>query len=567
MKAELIARLEELLKAEDIQSIKTDVRNLIGDYNAETAKERHVQQEEFNAVEHEEGVDFQFSPNPIDEQFEQLLENYRERAREHGKKIAEEQKENLAIKTALLEELDKLIKEEENIKTAFDRFNLISEKWKATGDVPGDKFKDIQDQFTHQKDTFFYNVKIYKELREHDLKINHKRKEELIEKTRALLGMDSIREMDNLVRAYQREWNDIGPSSRESYKELGDTFFSVCREIIEKVRAHYDEIKGELEANLERKRALVEKMKQMLSLEIKNHSTWNKKTDEVVALQKEWKDSGFAPKKENEEIWQEFRGLCDLFFKSKGEYYESRRSEQDGSKEKKEVLIARARELQNSEDWKATTDEILTLQKRWKDCGASSPRDEQKLWQQFRAACDHFFQAKKKHYEGLGDRHEENLKLKLSVLEELEAFTLSGEKGKDILALKDFSARFSAIGHIPKEKMKEVMDRYHKALDKHYGSIDISEEERRMMNFREKVESAKDHGGSDNFIRKESNFLREKIDKLKTTVLQYQNNMEIFTGKGADALKKEIEKKIKQAEREIEDARKKLTLLRDQAKK
>lgn len=259
--------------------------------------------------------------------------------------------------------------------------------------------------------------------------------------------------------------------------------------------------------------------------------------------------------------------MCDLFFKRKGEYYESRRSEQDGSKEKKEALIARARELQNSEDWKATTDEILTLQKRWKDCGASSPRDEQKLWQQFRAACDHFFQAKKKHYEGLGDRHEENLKLKLSVLEELEAFTLSGEKGKDILALKDFSARFSAIGHIPKEKMKEVMDRYHKALDKHYGSIDISEEERRMMNFREKVESAKDHGGSDNFIRKESNFLREKIDKLKSTVLQYQNNMEIFTGKGADALKKEIEKKIKQAEREIEDARKKLTLLRDQAKK
>lgn len=567
MKAELIARLEELMKAEDIQTIKVDVRNLINDYNAETAKERQVQQEEFNSVEHEEGVDFVFTPQPIDEQFETLLESYRERVREHGLKIAEEQKENLAVKTALLEELDKLIKEEENIKTAFDRFNAISEKWKSVGDVPGDKFKDIQDQFTHLKDTFFYNVKIYKELREHDLKINQKRKEELIEKAKELLTLDSIRDMDMQVRVLQREWNDIGPSSRESYKELGDNFFGICREVIEKIRAHYDEIKGELEANLERKKGLIEKLKQIINLDIKNHATWTKKTEEVVALQKEWKDSGFAPKKENEEVWQEFRGLCDSFFQHKGEYYETRRAGQDGSKEKKEALISRAREIQNSEDWKSTTEEILKLQKQWKDCGASAPRDEQKLWQQFRAACDHFFQAKKKHFEGLGDRHEENLKAKLTVLEELESFVLSGEKSRDIITLKDFSSRFSAIGHIPKEKMKEVMDRYHKALDKLYGGIDVSEEERRMMNFREKVEAAKDHGGSDNFIRKESNFLREKIDKLKNTVIQYQNNMEIFTGKGADALKKEIEKKIKQAEREIDDARKKLTLLREQTKK
>jgi hypothetical protein len=564
MKTELIERLKGLLANEDVVSIKNDVKSVINDFNAETAKERRLQQEAWDSEEHEEGAMFDFLTGENDGIFELLVQQYKDRVQEHGKKIAEEQKANLTTKLDILEEFEKLTREEEDIKAAFDRFNAISEKWKAVGDIPGDRYKEVQDRFLSLKDTFFYKVNIYKELRELDLKKNTQAKEDLITRAKELLALESIKDMEMSIRALQKEWSDIGPSTRETYKELGDTFFGIVREVVERIKGHYDSIKQEQEGNLSRKRELVEKMKPILSLDLKNHASWNKKTDEVLALQKEWKEIGFAPKKENEEVWQEFRTLCDLFFERKGKYYESRRSEQDQSKKNKEELIAKAREIQHSTDWKKTTEELVFLQKKWKDCGAATPRDEQKLWQQFRAACDVFFQNKKKHFEGMGERQEENLALKESILSQIEAYQLSGEKNKDISTLKELSTSFMAIGHVPKEKIKDLFDRYHKALDAKYGGIQMDQDERKMMAFKERISEAKDSGDGERFIKRERQFLREKIDHLRTTVLQYQNNMERFTGAGAEALKKEIEKKIRQSEKEIEEARKKLSLLRDQ---
>ena len=178
---------------------------------------------------------------------------------------------------------------EENIGKMFSVFNELHEKWNAVGNVPGDKYRELTDEYQAVREQFFYNVNIYKALQENDLKINAKKKEVLIEKAKEAVKLEDLKEMDMLLRSYQKEWMDVGPSPRETYQELGDTFFNTCREGYARIQEHYDAIRAEHSQNLDKKKALVEEVRQVLDLEITNHGTWTKKTDEIIALQSKWK--------------------------------------------------------------------------------------------------------------------------------------------------------------------------------------------------------------------------------------------------------------------------------------
>ncbi|MFT5922075.1 MAG: hypothetical protein ACI8TS_001407, partial [Flavobacteriales bacterium] len=240
MNTELVQKLEVLLQIDDITSIKTEVRDLMADAKAQTAKDRQIQLEKWQGEEHEEGAEFHYIESPEKEQLDALMETYRARTKEHGKKIADEQRNNLNAKNDLLNQLQSLIKEEENVGKAFATFKEIEEKLRATGDVPGDQYREFQERFTLLKNDFYYNINIYKELQENDLKINLKKKEDLIGLAKDLLKMEDVKELDLLVRSYQKQWSDIGPSPRENWKEIGDEFFGVLRESIQKIQAHYD---------------------------------------------------------------------------------------------------------------------------------------------------------------------------------------------------------------------------------------------------------------------------------------------------------------------------------------
>jgi Domain of Unknown Function (DUF349) len=299
-----------------------------------------------------------------------------------------------------------------------------------------------------------------------------------------------------------------------------------------------------------------------LEKETGNLGAWNKLTDETIALQEEWKNTGWARKKDNDEAWNEFRGLCDLFFERRGKFMGERRSGYKDNRVKKEALIAKAKELQDSTDWKNTTEVFKKLQADWKGVGAADPRDEMKLWQQFRSASDHFFKNKKEHTSTIAQEQVGNLEKKEELLKEIEEFQLTGQKAEDLKYLKEFSERWHSVGFIPKDNLKDIIDRYTKALDSKYGSINAEREEQEMNRFRSRVSNIKNSDNGQNNMRREEQFMREKIDRLKKDIQQYENNMTIFTGKGAEALRKDIEKKIQSAQREIEDIRKKIDLLK-----
>lgn len=564
MKTTLIEKLHEVLQAEEVMSIREAVKSIRNDWKAETVKERQLQLEEYNALVVDEGTEkpeFVYTPHELEGKFQELLKAYEDRIEEHGKKLAAERQKNFETKTGIIAEFEKLITDEENIGKAFSAHKSLKEKWDATGDVPGDKYHELQDKWQKLNHSFFYNITIYKTLQEHDLKVNQKKKEELIEEVKGLSTIENINELELLVKKFQREWMNIGPSPRETYKEMGDTFFGILRESQNRIQAHYDTLHASSEENLSKKKALVDKMREILQMEITNASTWNRWTDEVLKLQEEWRTIGWTKKKENEEIWQEFRGLCDLFFTKRKEQVEKRKSAYKEHRDKKEALIAKAKELQDSDDWKGTTEALKKLQEQWKNVGSADPREEQKLWQRFRSACDIFFQRKKVHFGEMVNQQEENLRLKNVLLEEIESKELGENKGENLAWLKDFSERWHGVGYVPKEHVKSIMDRYNAALDKKYGQINAEREEREMSAFRNRVEAIKSGGQGDQAIRKEKNFLREKLDRLGAQIKQYENNMGFFTGKGAEQMRKEIEKKIQAAERERDEIKKKMDLL------
>lgn len=561
MKNQLVEKLHELLSTEDIMSVRSAVRDIRNDWKAETAKERVIQEEAFKAVEQPEGNEFVYTPHELEGRFQELLKIYEDRIEEQGKILAAERAKNLEIKNQILADFEKLIQDEQNIGKAFGGQKELKEKWDATGDVPGDKHQELHDKWHKLNHEFHYNINIYKSLQEHDLKINQKKKEEMIEEAKSLAEVENINDLEVLVRKFQREWMNIGPSPRDTYKEIGDQFFAVLRVAQERIQKHYEELGAHSEENLAKKRELVAKMKEILSMEMTNASTWNRWTDEVLKHQEEWRTIGWARKKENEEVWQEFRGLCDLFFSKRNAFNEQRKEFYKDRKEKKLSLIDKVKALQDSTEWKQAAEEIKKLQDQWKAVGAADPRDEQKLWQKFRSHCDTFFNRRKEHFDKVGGQQEENLALKDALLEELAAFELTGNKAQDLTTLKHFGDRWRAIGFVPKEHVKRVMDRFNEILDAKYGQLNAEREQREMESFRNKLADIKGGQDGDFKLRKEKSMMREKIEKLKHQIAQYENNMGIFTGKGAEALKLDIEKKIKATKREIEDIKKKMDLL------
>ena len=561
MRSDILTRIQELLKQEDLEAIRKDVRSAIDEFRALTKDEIRRQREAWQALEHEPDDHFEYQPDAEETAFEEAVNAFRSREKEWRQKVAEEQRANLALKEAMLERLRNTIQEEENIGAAFAVFNEVREEWEKVGDVPGDKHKDVHDAYYRLRDEFFYNINIYKELKDHDLRINERAKEELIEQAKGLAAIEALPEREKVARSLQKQWLDVGPSPRETYQEMADTFFGMIRPIFDEVKAHYDEIRATFGANAETKQSLIDELRAFLADEVEaSHTGWKAATEKVLALQTRWKEVGFAGKEHNEDLWQTFRGLADVFFEKKQLFYDAQKAANSENKDKKVALIEKAEAIQDSTDWRKTTDAMIALQNEWKAVGACSPGDEQKLWRRFRKAQDTFFKAKKSQFADREATEKANLAEKNALIDEINAFELTGDRKADLDALKEFSSRWSAIGFVPRRSLDELMDRFRAAMDKKYDALSAQRSERSIDAYKQRVENLAD--GDDRSIRREQSILREKMDRLRSRVSKTEENLERFTGKGAEAIREQYEKSIKADRREMDEIREKLKMLR-----
>lgn len=565
MRSELLQRIQDLLQNEDLEAIRKDVRNAIQSFRALTQDEIRSQKEAWEKEEHELDESFVYKPAEEEEKFEELAVEFKTRENAWKAKIAEEQRANLGLKQGLLQELRDTIQEEENIGKAFDSFNKVREKWDAIGDVPGNNYKEVHDEYYRLRDEFFYNINIYKQLQENDLQINHKMKVDLTEKAKKLGEIEDIKEREKAARDLQKQWMDIGPSPRETYKEMGDSFFNLTRPVFDEVKAHYEKMREGFEDNKKLKDAIVNELRELLASDFgePNHKAWQKLTNKVIDMQKRWKSIGFAGKEHNEVLWKEFRELADVFFDKKQVYYDKMKEEGKGAKKAKQALIEKAEALKDSTDWKETTQAMLQLQKDWKNAGSCPPSDEHRLWRKFHKAQDHFFNAKKSQFAERNKEEKANLELKREILKKVEAFKLTKNRANDLNKLKGFSEEWRAIGFVPRKNMDELVNKFSKAMDTHYDALSADRSERSVANYSDRVERLAKGGARD--IKREQSILRDKINRLNSRISSTEENMSRFTGKGAQSIIDQAEKTIKGYQREIEEIKAKLKLLREAA--
>jgi hypothetical protein len=561
MRSEILTRIQALLLQDDLEAIRQDVRSAMDEFRALTTDEVRQQREAWATSEKEPDAVFEYEASPEEQAFEELITTFKEREKLWRKQVAESQKANLEKKLAMLEQLRQTIQEEENIGAAFAVFNGVRVEWDAVGDVPGDQFKIVHDQYYRLRDEFFYNINIYKELKEHDLKVNLKKKEALLADAKALESIEGIREREKQARAIQKQWLDVGPSPRENYQELSDQFFGIIRPIFEEVKSHFDELRASFTAHAEAKESLIEQLREVVAEEVEaNHAGWQAATTKIIALQTAWKTTGFAGKDQNEALWGKFRELADVFFQKKQLFYDAQKSVGKQNKQEKQSLLEQAEATAESTDWKTAVPKMMALQKAWKDVGPCPPSEEQRLFRRFRKIQDQFFTARKAEFAGRDAEEKANLEAKEALLKELESFKLSGDRKADLDSLKDFSSRWNKVGFVPRKAMDSVMERYRAAMDASYDSLSAQRSERAVETYKQRADHLVSSSPQD--VRREQNILREKMDRLKSRVTQTEENLERFTGKGAEAIREQYEKSMEADKREMEEIKTKLVLLR-----
>ncbi len=581
-KSELIARLEELLQQPDVEQVHEQVDALKESYEAHiSTAQQEVHAESAALVEEGEAPaapTTEVAPIPVesapltddeDRKFKQLIDSFNTKVNEIRKQRVKKEAENLAAKMAIMDELRTMITSEENIGTAFQRFQELGEKWKSIGPIPQQNYRELQRDYSHLRDEFFYHIRIYKELRDHDLKKNTAMKQALISDMEAVQHVDSVKEAETMVKEYQEKWHQIGPVVKEEWESIRDNFWNATRVVYDRINEYYKARRAEHEENLQAKQALVDKVKVIAAeADAKNAKDWKSLTDQVMELQTAWKNVGFATKKDNERIWKEFRGACNEFFEKKNTFFTEMKSQFKGAFDKKQALLQQAIQLKTSTDWRQTADKLKALQAQWKEAGSAGPRDENKLWSKFREACDTFFQNRKTHFDALDAEQAVNAQEKEQLLSELEHFTHLPDRGATLDTLKAFSTRWMNSGRVSPKMFDAFNARYRAAMDKQYSTLRLNEDERRRMQFQNRVDDLKSAPDGTDRLDKEIRFLKRKIEEIETEGKQMERNMGMFNFKSASgaAMKADMDKKLERSRQDVERIRKQIKALQQELK-
>jgi len=515
---------------------------------------------------HEEGSKIEkFDFKPIKEEFYRIYKSYSEKRKKQLELKSALETENLRQKKALIERLKEVIENEEKIGTAFNSYKEIHETWKKIGDIPRDKRDEIQKEYSRLLEMFFYTIKIYKELKEHDVKRNLQLKQDLIFKLKNLRNSQlSLRDLEATLRTLQNEWEEIGPVPNEEWEEVKKSYWDVVKAVYEKINSHYEEQRNVLAVNIEKKKALIVSLDKILEMSQQNNSLkdWDAATKNVLEIQEDWKKIGFGTKKENEEVWKIFRSKCDEYFDAKKQFLSGIEEIQKSNADSKRKLIDEVDSLKTSTDWKQTTERIISAQKKWKSIGSSGPKWDNKLWATFRAACDEFFLSKEKHFADQDAALIENLNAKKELLEVLSSLVLSENKGEAIQQLKDASNRFAAIGHVPKNQADSIYKKFKSLMDEKYASIRLEENEKEKIQFQSKIDTLLSSPDRSRLLSREKSELRKQVEQLTKEIALLENNLGFFSkSKGAEQLRMEVEKKVKFAQDKINTLKKKISML------
>jgi hypothetical protein len=559
MKQRILDQLNAILSEGKIEEQKGLYRELNQEFYALYSEEQKANQENQLDLENEVIVDVE--NEALNESILKALSDIKIRLAEAKALREKEEQDNLAKKKNLIKVFTDLLQNEENIGVLFNKIKEIREEWKNIGSIPREQYEEMQRAFSGLNDTFNYNVNIYKELKDHDLKRNYSLKNQLVHELQELLKETNIRIIEKSVKRIQNEWEEIGPTPNQYWEELKNQYWESIKAVYEKIRLHYEQLKAEQQQNLIRKKELIEKAAQTIAELPTNFKQWESTTTHLNALMEEWKKVGFAPKEENDVVWKEFRSYFNTFFDQKSAFFKAQNEVFSIAKQAKQELIDKIDTLINPDDWKNSTQRIIQLQNEWKKIG-SAGRAEDKLWKTFRAKCDAFFNQKDAFFKLKDNEQLENLTKKKELIANIEAYVPGEDHKLTIHQLKDFSKAFNEIGNVPLKEKDALYDAYKSALNKHYDSLKMNQAEKDRILFEARLEQLQQSSQPAKFILQEKDKIRNRINEITKEIANYENNLGFFSkGKTAESLLGNVKQTIEKGKSEIESLKAKLKLI------
>ena len=554
-KSEILERVREIAHGDDAPQ-KEEV-----DYLKTAFYKLHVAEREAQLKAYIEGggdpEQYQITPDETEEAFKAEMGIIKEKRAKLLKEQEAEKQENLTKKLAIIEQIKGMITTPEEANKSYKEFQALQQQWREIKNVPAEKANELWRNYQLYVEQFYDMLRLNSEARELDFKKNLEAKTRLCEIAENLANEDDIISAFHQLQKLHQEYREIGPVAKEQREEIWNRFKAASTVINKRHQQHFEGVRAKEEDNLARKTALCEKVEAIAAEENKGSGDWEKHTKQIIELQTEWKTIGFAPQKMNVKIFERFRAACDDFFGRKAEYFRNLKDVFKENAEKKRGLIEKAKALQDSTDWKSTSDKFVALQKEWKTIGMVPKKLGDQLWAEFLGACNKFFEARKAAGAGQHSEEHANLSKKREVIEKLKA--VAEEAGENVQEkVQTLVEEYNAIGHVPFKEKDKIYEEYHAVLDKLYKDLNISVAKKRLSNFKQNLKQVAERGES--ALDNERARLFRQYEAIKQEVQTYENNLGFLnaSSKKGNSLIDEMNRKVQKLKDDMNLVREKI---------
>ena len=554
-KKEIIERLKEITQSgEDPQ--KDEVEYLKTTFYKLHFAEREAAMKAYL----ESGGDpdnYKVTPDEDENEFKAEMSVIKEKRAKIFLEQEKEKQENLKKKLDIIEKIKAMVTSPEEANKSYQEFKKLQLEWREIKLVPAEKANELWRNYQLYVEQYYDLLKLNNEAREYDFKKNLEIKTHLCEAAEKLADESDVISAFHQLQKLHQEYRETGPVAKELREEIWARFKAASTVINKRHQQHFEELRSKEEENLAKKTALCEKVEEIAKEEIKNAGEWDKKTKEIIAIQAEWKTIGFAPQKMNVKIFERFRAACDDFFGHKAEFFKDLKQRFAENAEKKKALVEQAQALQDSTDWKATSDKLVALQKEWKTIGMVPKKLGDKLWSDFLTACNHFFDARNNANAGTRTEERANLEKKREIIVQLKALADNAEENIQE-KVRELVDQYNAVGHVPFKEKDNVYKEYHGILDRLYKELNITTARRRLDKFRSNLKSVAEKG-TDALDNERARLMR-RYESLKQEVQTYENNIGFLnaSSKKGNSLIDEMNRKVQKLKDDMNLVREKI---------
>lgn len=498
-------------------------------------------------------------PDDTEEAFKAEMQLIKEKRAKIFLAQEEEKQDNLRKKEEIIEKIKAMTTSPEEANKSYQDFKALQQEWKEIKNIPADKANEVWKNYQLYVEQFYDMLKLNSEAREYDFKKNLEAKTKLCEAAEKLNEEEDVISAFHQLQDLHQQYREIGPVAKELREQIWERFKAASTVINKKHQQHFEDLRAKEEENLAKKTALCEKVEAANQGEYKTAKDWEKVTQEIIEIQKEWRTIGFAPQKMNVKIFERFRIANDEFFNKKAEFFKGLKDTYSTNLEKKQQLVNKAKELADSTDWKKTGDKLIALQKEWKKVGTVPHKQGELLWKEFLDTCNKFFEARNKQNAGSRSEEHANLDKKRNIIAQLKELIVAEINDNDFQKkLKDLAKQYSAIGHVPFKEKDKVYKEYHEAIDAAYEKLHATNAKRHFDNFKNNLKNVAKEGV--NALGNERSKLLRRYDQLRNEITTYENNLGFFNtaSKKGNSLVEEMNRKIEKLKADLEMVKQKI---------